>query len=100
MLKSILGNSSRSLCEFTPPEDVKMHRLALYTERGRCWDYLWDWKLFILFGLYEELFCLKDAIVEVCRRESYSPIINFGALFAVYPGSFWESVDIRLDLNP
>ena len=29
------------------------------TERGRCWNYPWDWKLLILFVLYEELFCLK-----------------------------------------
>ena len=28
-----------------------MPRLALYTERGRCWDYPWNWKLFILFVL-------------------------------------------------
>ena len=33
-----------------------------------CWDYPWDLKLFILFVLYDGLFYLKDAVVEVCRR--------------------------------
>ena len=39
MLKSILSNSSRLSASLRRPEDVKMLRLALYTERGRCWDY-------------------------------------------------------------
>ena len=63
VLKSILSNSSRLSTSSRRPEDVKVPRVALYTERGRCWDYLWNWKLFILFVLYGELFCLKEAVV-------------------------------------
>ena len=63
VLKSILSNSSRLSTSSRRPEDVKVPRVALYTERGRCWDYHWNWKLFILFVLYGELFCLKEAVV-------------------------------------
>ena len=34
--KSIFRNSSRLSASSRRPEDVKMPRLALYTERGRC----------------------------------------------------------------
>ena len=64
MLKSILSNSCRLSASSRCPKDVKMPRLVLYTERGRFWYYPWDWKLFILFVLYGELFSLKDAVVE------------------------------------
>ena len=63
VLKSILSNSSRLSTSSRRPEDVKIPRLALFTERGRCWGYPWDCKLSILFVLYDELFCLKDAVV-------------------------------------
>ena len=42
--------------------------------RGLCWDYPWDWKLFILFVLYEELFCLKNVLIEVCGRRCWSAL--------------------------
>ena len=34
-------------------EDVEMLRVALFTERGRCWEYSWDYKLSIHFVLHE-----------------------------------------------
>ena len=49
------------------PKDVKMPRLALFTARGRCWDYPWNWKLRILLVLYEENFMpsLKVSVVDL-----------------------------------
>ena len=49
MLKSILSNSSRLSASSRRPEDVKMSRLALYTEWGRCWHWDWNNDLFSLF---------------------------------------------------
>ena len=72
LLKSILSESSRLSASSRRPEDMEMPRLVLYTERGRCWGYTRDWEWFVLFVLYDELFCLKDAVVEVCRRISYA----------------------------
>ena len=57
MLKSIFSNSSRLSTSSRRPEDVKMPTLALYTERGRCWGYPWDWKLFF------SLFCMANSFV-------------------------------------
>ena len=33
--------------------------LRTFTERGRCWKYSWDYKLFILFVLHENLYCFE-----------------------------------------
>ena len=44
---------------------VKMLRVALFTERGRCWEYSWDYKLSIL------LICLARIII-LSRRRSYT----------------------------
>ena len=66
VLKSILSNSSRLSVSSRRPEDVKMLRLALYSERaGQC-------VLFILFVLDDELFCLKDAVLSRRPRISSS----------------------------
>ena len=82
LLKSILSDSSRLSASSRRPEDMEMPILVLYTERGRCWDYTWDWKWSVLFVLYDDLFCVKDAVVEVCRRISFAllgcfPVIRF-----------------------
>ena len=47
-LKSTLRNSSHLSASSRRPEDVKMLKVALFTEWGRIWEY-WDYKLFILF---------------------------------------------------
>ena len=48
-VKTNIYNFKSSFMSSRHPEIVKMCRLVLYTERGRCWDYPWDWKLFNLF---------------------------------------------------
>ena len=48
------------------------HDQVVYTERGRCWNYTWDCKWFILFVLYDKLFCLSDT----SRRGLPSQIFN------------------------
>ena len=42
-----LRNSSHLSTSSHRPEDVKMLRVALFTERGRCWEYCWDYKLWL-----------------------------------------------------
>ena len=44
-------------------EYVKM--LRLYRTRTVFWEYAWDYKLFILFVLREELFCFEGRVVEI-----------------------------------
>ena len=63
-LKSTLRNSSHLSASHS--EDVKILRVALFTKRGRCWEYSWDYNLFILFVFHEEL-CkeLRTPLVDV-----------------------------------
>ena len=59
------------------PEDVKMPRLALYTERGLCWDYLWTENyLFSLFCM-TNYFVWRTPSSRFCRRWSYKAPIVF-----------------------
>ena len=57
----------------------------------------------ILFVLYEELFCSIEAVVEVCRRRSYSPYCHIqhrheglrrvlGRLITMWRGAFLEGI--------
>ena len=55
------------------PTVLKMVQRVLYTERGRCWGYPWDWKLFIIFVLYEEFICLKNATWSQNKYSTRSP---------------------------
>ena len=55
---STLRNSSHLSASSRRSEDVKMLRVTLFTERGRCSEDSWDYKLFILF-----LFCLENSIL-------------------------------------
>ena len=48
-VKTNIYNFKSSFMSSRHPEIGKMCRLVLYTERGQCWDYPWDWKLFNLF---------------------------------------------------
>ena len=48
-LKNSLSSSSRR------PKHVKMSKLTLFTERGRCWLIHWDLKLFIFFVCFSTL---------------------------------------------
>ena len=56
------------LSEFS--KDVKMLTVALFTERVRCWEYSWDYKLFIYFVLHEEFFYFEGRIVELAVASS------------------------------
>ena len=51
-LKSTLRSSSHLSTISRRSEDMKMVRVALFTKRGRCWKYSWDYKLFILFVFF------------------------------------------------
>ena len=55
---STLRNGCHLSASSRGSEDVKMLRVTLFTERGRCSEDSWDYKLFILF-----LFCLENSIL-------------------------------------
>ena len=64
-LKSTLRSSSHLSTISRRSEDMKMVRVALFTKRGRCWKYSWDYKLFILFVFfYEEFFYFECRLVD------------------------------------
>ena len=58
-LKPTLMSSSQFSASSRRSEDVKMLRVALFTERGRCWEYSRNYKISILslfFFLHAESF--------------------------------------------
>ena len=75
MLKSILRNSSR-LCEFTSSWRRENAQNGVVRRTRTVVRLLLGLKIIysLCFVLFEELFCLSDAVVEVCR---YRYIHNF-----------------------
>ena len=73
MLNSTLRNSFHLSGSSRRPKDVKMVRVTLFTERGRCWGYCWDYKLFSLFVLHEEFFCLEGHVTRPSFLPSFLP---------------------------
>ena len=67
-LKSTLMNSSQFSASSRRSEDVKMLRVALFTERGRYWKHSWDYKISILFFFFACRIVLKTALWNVPRR--------------------------------
>ena len=53
------------LSEFSSPEDVKMLRVALFTERGRMLRILLGLQIIHSFVLHEECFYLEGRVVEL-----------------------------------
>ena len=54
-----------------------------FTKQGRCWEYSWDWKLFILFVFHEELFYFDGRVV--LTTVVFNALISFDPLWPSWP---------------
>ena len=72
MMKSILSNSSRLSVIFP----LKMWKCSE--------GYPWNWKLFSLLVLYDELFCLKDAVLSPIVLASLKVELNPKIKFVLF----------------
>ena len=78
-VKTNIYNFKSSFMSSRHPEIGKMCRLVLYTERGQCWDYPWDWKLFNLFVFTPRK--LENGLVVPGSFTAISQSVEMGRIF-------------------
>ena len=69
-LKSTLRNSSQISASSCRLKTWKCWEWRCFQNEVGCWEYSWDYKVFILFVLHEECFYFEGRVVELPRRRS------------------------------
>ena len=64
-LKSTLRNSSQISASSRRLKTWKCWEWRCLQNEVGCWEYSWDYKLFILFVLHEECFCFEGRVVDL-----------------------------------